>query len=211
MGKSKRIVFAAAAAVGCVIASGPARADEGTGAPWFPMVEENATADDVYAAFSLSVVRGGDTVWRVNRGRYRESVARRDFFVTVGRQDLAARETGAAQLSSILTWGGLGVAAGGALFLYAHATPGGVDPPAWPGLVLLGGGLTGLIIGQLVSGPRVTTDEVEEMTTRYNNQLKAHIEDKTGVVKPQPVQARLQMVAPWAGGSSFGLLATATF
>ena len=189
-----------------------AGADEEQGRPWFPTVEEGAAPADVYAKYALSVVHVGEDGWRVNRGQYRENVSRQDFFVTVGRADLAARERGRSGLRNGFIWTGAGLAATGGLFLYASISRGGYDPPSSWGLGLMGAGAVSILIGSAIHGPDVTSDEVEAVVGRYNDLLKAHIEEETGTSKPKPVQARLELLVPFVDGrSGGGLLAVARF
>jgi hypothetical protein len=199
-----------------VVLAGAARAahadDDSGGKPWFPMVDPRANPSEIYDLNELEVIHVGSDGWRVNRGKYRESVSRHDFFVTVGRTDLAARESTDRAIGVALVWSGVVAAGLGTWMLYAHFSPGGLDPPPAAGLGLMVGGGLAAIIGSGWSGPSVAPEEVDGITRRYNEQLKAHIEGDTGA--PTPVQARLAppTVAPWSDGrSGFGLVALGRF
>lgn len=210
----RRAGLAAMAAFALAIASRPARAgdDEQRGKPWFPMVEDGASAETVYARYALSVVHEGDAGWRVNRGAYREGVSRKDFFVTVGRADLAASERRRAGLKSGFLWTGAGLAVGGGLLMYAAVSRGGFDPPpTWALGTMAAGGIC-VVISSMIHGPEVTVDEVDAVVGRYNQLLKLHIEEEMGIVRPKPIQARLEMIAPYVDGQSgAGVLAIARF
>jgi hypothetical protein len=196
------------------IAPGRARArdDQQPAKPWLPMVEDGASPDDVYSKYSLSVVHVGDDGWRVNRGQYRESVSRKDFFVTVGRPDLAAREQSGSGARNGLIWSGVCVAVTGGVLMLAGISKGGWDPPPLWGLATMGVGIGLVWIGSGVHGPEVTSGEADAVVNRYNDLLKAHIEEETGTSKPKPIQARLELIAPFVDGrSGGGLMAVASF
>ena len=77
-------------------------------------------------------------------------------------------------------------------------------------VLLVGAGL--MLVGFMIHGPAVTVDEVDAVVNRYNELLKAHIEEETGTSKPKPVQARLELIAPFVDGrSGGGLMAVARF
>jgi len=192
-----------------------ARADDGDGAgrPWFPMIDPRAPGE-TYDLNELSVIRVGADDWRVNRGKYRESVSRHDFFVTIGRGDLAQRETSARATSGAILWCGVTAMGIGTWMLYAHFSPGGLDPsPAWGLGLLAGGGVAALVSGH-IDGPSLSQDEVDGMARRYNDQLRTHIEEEDGQRPPSRIQAHLELprLAPWTDGrSGLGLLAVGRF
>jgi hypothetical protein len=193
---------------------GVARAgdDERTSKPWLPMVEEDASPDEVYGKYALSVVHVGDEGWRVNRGQYRESVSRKDFFVTVGRPDLAAREQSRNGLQIGLLSTSVGLVITGGVVMFAGISKGGWDPPPTWGFATMGAGAALVLIGSMIHGPIVTVDEVDAVVNRYNDLLKAHIEEETGTSKPKPIQARLELISPFVDGrSGGGLMAVASF
>ena len=207
---------AVAAAAAALVATAPRQAraadDEPPGKPWLPMVEEGASPDEVYAKYALSVVHVGDDGWRVNRGQYRESVSRQDFFVTVGRPDLAAREQRGARRQNALIFTGLALLATGGVVLFAGASRGGWEPPPIYGFGMVAAGVGVTWIGLKMHGPVVTPEEVDGVVGRYNELLKGHIEQETGTSKPRPIQARLQLIAPFVDGrSGGGLMAVASF
>jgi hypothetical protein len=73
-------------------------------------------------------------------------------------------------------------------------------------------GITLVLIGSMVHGPLVSVDEVDAVVGRYNDLLKAHIEEESGTSKPRPVQARLELLTPFVDGrSGGGLMAVASF
>jgi len=208
---------AVAGAVALVLLAAPrsARAandQQPPGKPWLPMVEEGASPEEVYATYSLSVVHVGENEWRVNRGPYRESVSRSDFFVTVGRPDLAEREQRGNSKQNAFVFTGFALLATGGVVLYAGASRGGWDPPPVYGFGMMAAGVGVLWIGLRMHGPLVTPEEVDGVVGRYNELLKVHIEEETGTSKPRPVQARLELIAPFVDGrSGGGLMAVASF
>jgi hypothetical protein len=207
---------AVAAAVALVAAVAPGRAHAGEreqqGRPWMPMVEDGVEPEEIYAKYALSVVHVGDDEWRINRGQYRESVSRKDFFITVGRADLAAREGSRNGTRNGLIWSGVCVALTGSVLMLAGISKGGWDPPPVWGLATMGVGVGLIWIGSGVHGPAVTPEEADAVVNRYNELLKAHIEEETGTNKPKPIQARLELIAPFVDGrSGGGLMAIARF
>lgn len=103
----------------------PADADGRLGAaPWFPIVEPEANPQETFEQNTLGVVHLGESGWRVNRGRYRALLTRHDFYVTVGRADLARHDAASAATSRIVFWSGFASVAVGAGLLYAHGAPG---------------------------------------------------------------------------------------
>jgi len=187
-------------------ADGPTQAaDEPAGKPWLPLIEDGASPDDVYEKHALSVVHVGEAGWRVNRGKYREGVAREDFYVTIGRADLASRERSGEGLRSGLIWGGAAVTLVGGGLMFAGISHGGFDPPPMVGFAVMGAGIATLLIGSMVHGPDVPVGEVDAMVARYNARLRAHIEE--GGSRPCLIQARFQVVTPFVDGRSGGGLA----
>ncbi len=60
------------------------------------MVDPEKGAEETFELNTLGLIRegdGADAEWRISRGKYRESVSRHDFFITVGRPDPARRES----------------------------------------------------------------------------------------------------------------------
>jgi hypothetical protein len=180
--------------------------------PWFPMVDAEKGAAETYDLNTLDIIRVGEDGWRANRGKYRSLLSRHDFYVTVGRTDLARREVSAAATSNALLWlGCAGVAAGG-LLIYAHVSPGGYNPSLETGLIVAGAGLGTAYLSTFFTGPSVSQEEAMEMTQRYNERLKLHIEDQSGEAKPRPLQALGPRVVPWTDGrSGGGLVALVAF
>src|SRR4051794_4253102 len=112
-----------------LVARAAAAADDAPGGtPWFPMVDTRGP-DETFELNTLAVIRVGDDNWRVNRGKYRESVTVHDFYVTIGRADLARKDRESATLSTLLTVAGWGAVGAGTLLTFAHLSPGGLDPP----------------------------------------------------------------------------------
>ena len=203
------------ALMACAAVARPAQAAEtgqiGT-SPWFPFVASPEAAQETYELNTLGIVRVGDESWRADRGKYRALVSRHDFYVTVGRTDLARHEAASAATSSILFWSGFAVVAAGAIMFYAHASPGGADPGVAPVLIAACGGLGAMYLSSFFTGPSVSQAEAEEMSQRYNARLKQQIEQELPASSPRPVQARAPRVLPWTDGrSGGGLMAVASF
>jgi len=200
-------VLVGGAVLSVALAAVPAVAAEGGqigDAPWFPFVDVQKGAAETYDLNTLDIIRVGADGWRANRGKYRSGLSRHDFYVTVGRSDLARREASSAATSHALLWFGCaGVVAGG-LLLYAHVSPGGFDPSLGTGLLVAGAGLGTAYFSTFFTGPSVSQDEAAEMTERYNERLKLHIEEQSGETKAKPVQALAPRVLPFTDGRSGG-------
>ena len=181
-------------------------------APWFPIADPEKTPDELFELNTLGIIRVGEQGWRANRGKYRSSLSRRDFYLTVGRGDLAERQASASSTSRILMvvgFAGIGI---GALLFYAHVARGGYEPGVRPALVAVGGGAIAYGASTFVTGPSVSADEAEEMIRRYNERLKLHIEEETGIRKETPIQALRPRLFPWTDGhTAGGLAAVAVF
>jgi hypothetical protein len=204
----------AAGAVLVVALQRPASAEDGRlGAePWYPFLDPEKSPEEVLERNALAIVRIGDEGWRVNRGSYRSLVSRRDFYVTLGRGDLARREAKAEAWSSTLFWSGVVVMSVGTIVLYTHGADGGLDPGLPPGLIVFGGGLALMLSAGFFTPPNIPADEAVDMVERYNQLLKLHIEREMGVPKPKPVQASAPRIVPWTDGrSGGGFVMLATF
>jgi hypothetical protein len=205
-------ISAVALATLAVTARTARAAEDDAGRPWFPPVGEGVAPLNVYDDNALSIVHGGDDGWHINRGRYLTGLSRTDFFVTVGRADLASRERSSQSTRTTLIWTGGATLLIGTLVFYATVSRGGFDPsPFWGLGIMAAGGIT-IVTGLSIHGPNVTGDEADVMVRSYNVRLKSHIEEETGTGKPKPIQARLEMVTPFVDGrSGGGLLAVARF
>jgi hypothetical protein len=208
-------VLVGGAALAVALAAAPAVAAEGGQigeSPWFPFVDVQKGAAETYDLNTLDIIRTGDEGWRANRGKYRSGLSRHDFYVTVGRTDLARREVSAAATSHALLWFGCAGVVVGGLLIYAHVSPGGFNPSLDTGLIVAGAGLGTAYLSTFFNGPSVSQDEAAEMTQRYNERLKAHIEEQSGEQRTKPVQASAPRVLPWTDGhSGGGLLALVAF
>jgi hypothetical protein len=185
----------------------PVLADDGRPGPgpWFPLIDPEAPQETLEHN-TLGIVRVGESGWRANRGKYRALLDRHDFFVTVGRTDLARHQATSAATSQVMFWSGIAGVATGGLLLYAHASEGGFDPSIRTGLIFVGGGLLVSWISTWITGPSVAPEEAEEMAGGYNELLKLHIEREIGSPRPRPVRASAPppSLAPWADGRSAG-------
>jgi hypothetical protein len=192
----------------------PAAAEDGRlGArPWYPPVEPDKPPEETLDKHTLGIVRVGDNDWRVNRGKYRALMSRRDFYFTVGRGDLATRLEDAQNWSSVLFWSGVAGMAAGVGLLYASSADGGLEPSRRTGLIVLSGGLAVMLSSAFTREPDIPLDEAIDMAERYNKSLKAHIEREMGITKPNPVQAAAPRIGPWTDGrSSAGMFMLVTF
>ena len=199
-----------------VTALGAARAsaaeDASVGAsPWFPVVDPAVGPQQTFESNTLEIIRVGDEGWRADRGTYRANLTRHDFYVTVGRADLASSQSASLGTSRALWWGGYASVVVGGVLLYAHFSPGGFNPGVAPGLICLGGGIAAVWASSWFTGPSISPAEAEQMADRYNKLLRAHIEQETGETRPKPVQALAPRVLPWTDGRSGGLVAFAAF
>jgi hypothetical protein len=180
--------------------------------PWLPVVDPAVGPQETFELNTLDIVRVGEEGWRPNRGKYRSLLSRHDFYVTLGRTDLASHDAGSATTSRVLMWSGYaGLAVGGLLF-YAHLSPGGVDPGLTPGFACVAAGGVAVLASGWFTGPLVSQAEAEEMARRYNERLRAHLQHGGDDDRPQPVQALAPRVLPWTDGrSGGGILAVGAF
>ncbi len=201
--------------LGVVVSFGPgvARAAELGDTVWIPMVDPNKGVEETFELNTLGMIRSGDdgdADWRIFRGKYRESVSRRDFFVTVGRPDLANRESSRRTKRSILLWCGYGAAALGAGMLLATFSEGGWDPHVAVGGGFLAGGLGSVWISDVFAGPDLNADEAESLIRRYNEHLHDRLIEPSSRGKRIDVAQSLDL-APWLVRGAGGLAVTGRF
>jgi hypothetical protein len=187
--------------------------DAGPGAsPWFPVVDPQVGPQKTFELNTLEIIRVGEDGWRADRGMYRASLTRHDFYVMVGRTDLASSMNSATTTSSVLRWTGYGAVAAGGVLFYEDASRGGVHTGWMPFVACVGGGAILVMVSNWFTGPSVSPAEAAEMADRYNKLLRAHIEQETGDESPKPVQAVFRPhLVPWTDGREGGLVAFATF
>ena len=187
------------------------------GTVWVPMVDPEKGPEETFELNTLGVIREGDGAnagWRISRGKYRESVSRRDFFITVGRPDLARRESSRQSKHTALVLGGLAATVGGVWVLGATFTKGGWDPPAWLGGGLMAGGLIAFFwVSDLFEGPDLKVDEAEGLVRRYNEHLQERLKppaDRDNRIQAMHVVQSLHF-APWLALGAGGFAVAARF
>jgi hypothetical protein len=125
-----------------------------------------------YEAARLCLIRINADDFAVCRGPFREEVKTQDFYVLVGRQDLADKDS-RRQLALDLTVGG-GLAAS-LVGLVTLALPLASDGPKVPWQVtvgLIGGGLVIAGVGDLTfRGPTITPDQATGLIDLYNSRI----------------------------------------
>jgi hypothetical protein len=198
---------------------GPAagHAAELGGTVWVPMVDPEKGPEETLELNTLGVIREGDGAnadWRIYRGKYRESVSRHDFFIAVGRPDLAQRDSSRQSKHTALVVGGLAATVAGVWVLGATFTKGGWDPPAWLGGALMAGGVISFFwLSDLFEGPDLKVDEAEGLVRRYNEHLQERL--KPPAERDNRIQAmRLGQslhLAPWLAPGAGGLAVAARF
>jgi hypothetical protein len=179
------------------------------------MVDPEKGAEETFALNTLGLIRegdDGDAEWRIVRGKYRDSVSRHDFFITVGRPDLAKRESSRRSRQTLLVVGGLGAILAGSWVLFATASEGGWDPHWALGAGLVAGGFISFYwVSDVFSGPDLKVDEAEGLIRRYNEHLQDRLQRPTDRDKRIQVVQSLHL-APWfAPGSGGGLAVAARF
>jgi hypothetical protein len=204
-----------ALAVTLWIGSTNARAAELGDTVWLPMVDPEKGAAETFERNTLGIIRTGDgedAEWRIFRGKYREGVSRHDFFVTVGRPDLASREASRQAKRRTLLIGGISAAIVGVFVVGANVSKGGWDPPLWLGGALVGGGLIAYWVSDVFEGPDLNSDEADGLVRRYNERLRDHLQepDKGTRIHVMNVLESLQL-APWIAPDSGGLAIAARF
>jgi hypothetical protein len=180
---------------------------------WIPMVDPEKGAEETFALNTLALIRegeGGDADWRICRGKYRESVSRRDFFITVGRPDLARRESTRQSRHTLMVVGGLVAAVAGVWVVGATVTKGGWDPPWALGGGLIAGGLISYWASDVFAGPDLKIDEADSLIRRYNERLLDRLKEPGERDKHIQVMRSLRL-APWIAAGSAGLGAAARF
>jgi len=205
-------IAAALAAASWLVPAG-ARAAELGDTVWIPMVDPAKGAQETFDLNTLGLIRAGegaDADWRIFRGKFRDSVSRHDFFVTVGRPDLAKREASRRSKHTALLFGGYAAAGLGLVVGFAGLSKGGWDPP----LLLAGGMIVGGVICAWVSdvftGPDLNVDEAEALVRRYNDLLQSRL------IRPTERDNRLQVLrslrfTAWVVPGSGGLGVAARF
>ena len=180
---------------------------------WLPMVDPAKGAEATFESNTLGIIKvgdGDDADWRIFRGKYRESVSRHDFFVTVGRPDLASRQSSRQAKRNTLLVGGVGAMIVGVWVVGATVSKGGWDPPLWLGGGLIGGGAIAYWVSDVFAGPDLPSDEADGLVRRYNERLRDHLE------RPSDRQQHIQVVqslqvAPWIAVGSGGLAVAGRF
>jgi len=207
-----RFAIVAAPALACWLAPAAVHAAELGDNIWIPMVDPEKGAEETFALNTLGLIRegeGADADWRISRGKYRESVSRHDFFITVGRPDLARQESSRQSAHTALVVGGVAGIIVGALVEGATVSKGGWDPP-WPlGIGLMVGGLIAYLASDIFAGPDLKIDEAESLVRRYNERLLERLKPSERENRIQAVQ-RLEL-APWIAPGSGGLALGARF
>jgi hypothetical protein len=181
------------------------------------MVDPAKGAEETLALNALGIIREGDASderdedWRIFRGKYRDSVSRHDFFVTVGRPDLDRRQSSRQGRHSAFVVGGVGGIIVGAWLVGASFSKGGFDPhPAVGAGLMVAGLISFLWISEIFSGPDLKVDEAEGLVRRYNERLRDHLQPPADPASH--IQAvRSLHVAPWIAPGSGGLAAAARF
>src|SRR4051794_16524351 len=179
---------------------------------WIPLVDPEKGPEETFAQNTLGFIREGeeaDANWRISRGKYREAVSRHDFFITVGRPDLARRESSRQSKHTMLLVGGVAGIVAGAWTVGASFSKGGWDPP-WPlGAGLMVGGVVAYFVSDLFDGPDLKVDEADGLVRRYNERLH----DSLTVPQPESHLRVVQslQVAPWIAMGSGGLTFAARF
>ena len=148
--------FAIVVALACWLGPAGTHAAELGDTVWIPLVDPEKGAEETFAVNTLGIIRegdGADADWRISRGKFRESVSRHDFFITVGRPDLARRESSRQSKHTMLVVAGVAGIIVGAGVVGATFSKGGWDPPWALGGGLMAGGLIAYFVSATSRGP----------------------------------------------------------
>jgi hypothetical protein len=215
--RALRLGIVATVAVASWLGPAAGHAAELGGTVWVPMVDPEKGAEETFELNTLGVIREGESAnadWRICRGKYRESVSRHDFFITVGRPDLARRESSRQAKHTGLVVGGVAATIAGVWVLGATFTEGGWDPPAWLGGGLMAGGLIAFfLVSDLFEGPDLKVDEAEGLVRRYNEHLQEHLKppaDRDNRIQAMHLFQSLHLT-PWLAPGTGGLAVAARF
>lgn len=201
--------------------------DAGAGEPIHPSfssiaLERGSDDGETYALNTLGVVRKASSPesswWRPVRGKYRWAMSYEDFFLHLGRPDLAEASDRRFLIRSTLFWGGFAVAFGGGILLFHGMVESGFGVEAGIGLGLIVGGFGANLSSRLVNYAVVSPDEAEDMADRYNQALAGYLGlspagPVTGPVALAPsarASTRLS-IQPVAGGGFGGIVVGGSF
>jgi len=208
-----RIAIVAALGLACWLGPAAVRAAELGDTVWIPMVDPDKGAEATFEQNTLGLIHEGEGAnadWRICRGKYRESVSRHDFFITVGRPDLARRQASRQSKHNWMVLGGVAGIIGGAWVIGASVSKGGWDPPWYLGGGLMAGGAIAYFASDIFEGPELKVDEAESLVRRYNEylqeRLKLNPERENRIHVVQSFQ-----LAPWIAPGSGGLAFAARF
>jgi hypothetical protein len=180
---------------------------------WIPMVDPAKGAEETLELNALGIIREGEDAkadWRVFRGKYRSSVSRHDFFITVGRPDLDRRESSRQSKHTSMVVGGVAAIIVGVFVAGASFSKGGWDPPWYVGVGLMAGGFVVFQVSDVFAGPDLNVDEADGLVRRYNERLLERLNPPTDPRKHIQALDSLRL-APWIALGSGGLAATARF
>lgn len=180
---------------------------------WIPLVDPEKGAEETFAQNTLGLIHEGEGAnadWRICRGKYRESVSRHDFFITVGRPDLARRESSRNSKHNWMVLGGIAGIIAGPVVLGASFSKGGWDPPWALGAGLIAGGAISYFASDIFAGPDLKVDEADGLVRRYNERLLDRLRPPE---RESRIQAAVQSIelAPWIAPGSGGLGFAARF
>lgn len=187
--------------------------------PSFDTLRPGESIAETYELNALGIVnqsqRGlwGPTTysWRMVRGKYREPLGDKSFFLTLGRADLVHRQATREAWSTVLDWTGCAMDVAGIILLfYGFGQKDGTL--AASGLGLMAGGTTAVVVGEGMTGTIVTEDEARGFATTYNALLRRKLgladAPRTGVISSP--WGRLTLV-PVVRKAAFGVYAVAAF
>ena len=148
------------------------------------------TFDVIRVSTSVILGLGHQQYWRPSRGKYREAVTYRDFYLALGRGDLADAYTRRAIVSNALFWGGFAVQLGG-LALGGVGVSRRSVPMAVGGFGAFGAGVAASIVGGGMSAPSVSEEEARALAARYDDLLR----DRLGLPRLAPSSSAARL--PW--------------
>jgi hypothetical protein len=153
-------------------------------------LEQGRSPEETYALNALDLVHQRITKvtllgigivkadsWRPVRGKYRWRMSRQEFFLHVGRRDLAEQQSSTDTWSDVLFYGGFAVTLSGVLYPFlTRNEDGGIQSE---GLLIGGalflGGLVMSNVGAAFSGPVVDAKAASSLALRYNERLAGRL------------------------------------
>ncbi len=173
----------------CTLASATGHADETTLGSLPSELERGENAAETLQLNTLGLVHQRLTkisligipivredTWYPVVGKYRYGLSREEFYLRVGKPELAAQQSSRDTTSNILFYGGFAVALSGIVVpLVTQDEDGVTEGGILIGAALFVGGVVMSNIGSAMSGPVIDQTEAEALAQRYNGALALRV------------------------------------